>query len=274
MMGWELPEKHETPGGVVRWARQGEGPPVVLLHGTPFSSVVWRDIAPALATRHEVFVWDMLGYGQSEMRAGQDVSLRAQQEIFVSLLDRWGLDSPAVVAHDFGGAVSLRAALLSGRHYARLALINVVAVAPWGSGFFRLAREHEAVFGQLPDYMHEAVVRSHLATATCAGLPDATADALARPWLGADGQAAYYRQIAQADQKFTDEIEPRYSELDLPVLVGWGRNDEWMSAEHGQRLAEAIPGAELRWFDNAGHLVQQDAPAQLVSTLSEFLARA
>jgi hypothetical protein len=50
---------------------------------------------------------------------------------------------------------------------------------------------------------------------------------LVAPWLGSDGQQAFYRQIAQADQAHTDEIEPRYRELDLPVLVVWGQEDTW-----------------------------------------------
>src|SRR5699024_6047903 len=82
MGNWSLPARFDTRGGVVRWGRQGSGPPVVLLHGTPFSSVVWREVAAALAERHEVYVWDMLGYGQSDMHAEHDVSLGAQQEIF------------------------------------------------------------------------------------------------------------------------------------------------------------------------------------------------
>ncbi len=271
MADWVLPEEFETPGGVVRWARWGSGTPVVLLHGTPFSSVVWRDVARALAHRHEVYVWDMLGYGQSDMHDGQDVSLGAQHQVFAALLDHWGLVSPDVVAHDFGGAVALRAALLSGRRYARLALMDAVALGPWGSPFFRLARKYEPAFAGIPGYMHEAMVRSYIATASHGGLSASMADELAHPWLGTVGQPAFYRQIAQADQRFTDEIESRYGELDCPVLVGWGRQDTWLSPDHGRRLADALPDADLRWFEDAGHLVQIDAPAQVASALHEFL---
>jgi alpha/beta hydrolase family protein len=71
---------HGAASGEVRWERlgNGAGEPVVLLHGTPFSSYVWRDIAGALAQRYEVYVWDMPGYGASAKAAGQDVSLAAQ----------------------------------------------------------------------------------------------------------------------------------------------------------------------------------------------------
>ncbi|TKG66665.1 alpha/beta fold hydrolase [Prauserella endophytica] len=272
MAGWELPERYETPGGTVRWARFGEGPPVVLLHGTPFSSCVWRDVGRALAAHHEVYVWDMLGYGRSDMRAGQDVSLRAQAEIFAALLEHWDLGEPSVVAHDFGGAVSLRARLLHGAAYARLALVDVVALAPWGSPFFRLVAGNAPVFERLPPNLHRALVREYVGTASGPGLHPATLDALVEPWLGEEGQAAFYRQIAQADQRYTDEIEPRLGELDLPVLVCWGTADSWLPLERGKDLASRIPGARLTLLDGAGHLAQEDAPARLTGALTEFLS--
>lgn len=55
-MGWELSERFESARGTVRWASFGQGDPVVLMHGTPFSSYVWRDIAAALSDRYQVFV--------------------------------------------------------------------------------------------------------------------------------------------------------------------------------------------------------------------------
>lgn len=63
---------HTSPSGAVHWEAQGEGEPVVLLHGTPFSSFIWREIAPALARDHQVFTFDLPGYGRSERRPGQD----------------------------------------------------------------------------------------------------------------------------------------------------------------------------------------------------------
>ncbi len=93
-MSWDLEEEFETPDGCVRWTSLGNGDPVVLLHGSPFSSFLWRDIAPALARTREVFVWDMLGYGQSDKHDGQDVSLTAQGKLFTKLLEHWGLSRP------------------------------------------------------------------------------------------------------------------------------------------------------------------------------------
>ena len=97
-------------------------------------------------------------------------------------------------------------------------------------------------------------------------------EALVSPWLDARGQAAFYRQIAQADQAYTDEIEHLYPELDLPVLVIWGREDSWIPADRAHRLVALIPGAQLRLVEGAGHLIQLDQPAALATTLTRWLS--
>ncbi|MEV0977810.1 alpha/beta hydrolase [Streptomyces sp. NPDC049915] len=273
MSEWQLPETFRSTSGGVRWRSLGRvgRDPVVLLHGTPFSSYVWRAIARALAHHYQVFVWDMPGYGASAKFAGQDVSLAAQGRIFTELLAHWGLDEPLVIAHDFGGAVSLRAHLLHGARYRALALVDPVALGPWGSPFFRLVGGHSQVFEQLPPALHHALVREYVSSASSPGLHPAVLDRLTEPWVGDPGQAAFYRQIAQADQLYTDEVQDRYGEIDIPTLVCWGEDDTWIPVAKGRELAARIPGARLEPIAGAGHLVQEDAPAELTVALLAFL---
>ncbi|BDH05901.1 alpha/beta fold hydrolase [Streptomyces seoulensis] len=275
MSDWHLSETFRSTSGGVRWDSLGQPgqDPVVLLHGTPFSSYVWRAVARALARHHQVFVWDMPGYGTSEMSDGQDVSLAAQGRVFTELLAHWGLDEPKVIAHDFGGAVALRAHLLHGARYRALALVDPVALAPWGSPFFRLVGEHSKVFEQLPPPLHQALVREYISSASSPGLRPTLLDRLVRPWLGDPGQAAFYRQIAQADQLHTDEVQERYGEIDLPTLICWGQDDTWIPPAKGRELAARIPGARLEPVTGAGHLVQEDAPAELTAALIAFCHR-
>lgn len=270
---WVLSESFASSAGTVRWTGLGDmaTPPVVLLHGTPFSSVVWRGIAGALSGRFRVYVWDMPGYGQSEMTAGQDVSLAAQGQVFAELLAHWGLDEPAVVAHDFGGAAALRAYLLHGARYRRLVLVDPVAVAPWESEFFTLVRDNADVFSRLPPFLHAALVREYIGSATARGLRSETLDALAAPWLTERGRPAFYRQIAQADQRHTDEVQPMYPKVAAPTLIVWGAEDTWIRPDRGEVLAGLIPSARLHVISGAGHLVQEDAPAELVAQLLAFL---
>ncbi|KUO17663.1 alpha/beta fold hydrolase [Streptomyces dysideae] len=270
---WKLTRTFPSAAGDVRWDRLGDPgrPPVVLLHGTPFSSYVWRALARSLARHYQVFVWDMPGYGASEKAAGQDVSLAAQGRVFSELLSHWGLAEPLVVAHDFGGAVALRAHLLHGARYQALALVDPVALAPWGSPFFRLVGEHSDVFERFPPALHRALVREYVASASSPGLHPAVLDRLVEPWLDDPGQAAFYRQIAQADQRYTDEIQGRYTEIGMPTLVCWGEDDTWIPVAKGRELAALLPGARWEPIAGAGHLVQEDAPAELTAALIAFL---
>ena len=266
-----LTEVFSWRGREVRWERMGSGPDVVFCHGTPWSSQLWRPHGEALARYFTVHLWDMPGYGQSSKDAQHRVSLDCQAELFADLLSHWGVVAPRVVAHDFGGAVALRAHLLHGVAFTSLALVDVVALAPWGSDFFRLVREHADVLAALPPVIHEGALRAYIAGASHAGVSSAAMTALVSPWLDEVGQAAFYRQIAQADQVYTDEIEHLYSQVDLPVLVVWGREDTWIPVDRAHRLAATIPGARLEVIEGAGHLIQLDQPAALATTLARWL---
>ncbi len=271
---WVLRERFPTDEGEMAWDRLGAGPPVVLVHGTPWSSWTWRRAAPCLAERFSVYVFDLLGFGASEKRPGQDVSLAAHGARLVALLEHWALDRPAVIAHDIGGATTLRAHLLHERPVSALALIDVVALRPWGSPFYRLVREHTAVFEQLPAAIHQGVLRAYVRTAHPRTLDRAVEDVLIAPWLGVDGQSAFYRQIAHGDQRHTDEIEPLYGRITAPTLVIWGEADPWLPVAHGVELARRIPSARLEVLRSAGHLVQEDRPDELLRLLREHLGLA
>ena len=265
MTEWDVPETYVFEDQEVRYGVAGTGAPLVLVHGTPFSSVVWRRIAPYLTPHRRVHWFDLLGYGRSEMRAGQDVSLGVQNRVLAALLDHWGLDAPDVVAHDFGGATALRAHLLDGRDYRSLLLIDPVAISPWGSPFVQVARGHEDAFGALPPYIHDAILRAYIGGAVHRPLVDEDMRRYLDPWLGETGQAAFYRQVAQMSDRFTTEVEGRYGEIRCPVSILWGAEDGWIPAERGETLAARIPGARLQVVPAAGHLMQEDAPEAIVA---------
>lgn len=275
MADWHLNHTYRSAQGELRWDRFGNpgGEVVVLLHGTPFSSFIWRDIADALAPHHLVYIWDMPGYGLSEKSERQDLSLDALGEVFSRLLEHWELTEPSVIAHDSGAAVALGAHLLHGARYRRLALVDAVALSPWGSPFFRLVGEHADIFDRLPAELNRALIEEYVNSASSPGLRSATREALIEPWTSEGGQSAFYRQIKQrlSDETYTDHIQDRYHTLDIPVLVCWGTDDTWIPINRGRELADQIPTAQLREIAGAGHLIQEDKPAQLATALLAFL---
>jgi pimeloyl-ACP methyl ester carboxylesterase len=92
------------------------------------------------------------------------------------------------------------------------------------------------------------------------------------PWLGPIGQAAYYRQVAQFDERYTREIEPRYGEILTPTLVLWGDRDAWLAPEFGRRLADAMPNARLVPIPGGGHFVPEDQPGSVSQALAPFFS--
>ncbi|MEM6423243.1 MAG: alpha/beta fold hydrolase, partial [Pseudomonadota bacterium] len=124
-MAWSLPHRFETAAGIVAAGQAGSGPALVLAHGWPWSSYAWHRVIPALAEHFTVFWYDMPGYGQSDKSPEQPTSLDVQGAVFAEMLGHFRVERPLVVAHDMGGAATLRAHLLHRRDYARYVLMNV-----------------------------------------------------------------------------------------------------------------------------------------------------
>lgn len=265
----ELPNRSKFEGQSVAWGCIGDGDPLVMIHGTPFSSQVWRNIAPYVATRRKVYFFDLLGYGQSEQKEGQDVSLGVQNRLLAHLLREWDLEAPSVLCHDFGVTTALRGYYLDGLRYRDITLFDAVALAPWGTPFARHVRHHEQAFAGMPAYAHDAMLGAYLQTAAYKTLAATVLNLHRDPWRGPIGQAAFYRQIAQFDQIFTDEIEPSYGPIDCPIQILWGEQDAWVPLSQGRRLADLMTGGRIRIIPGAGHLLQEDAPEAIVAAILE-----
>jgi len=260
-------ERYKFNDQLVAWGSIGEGDPIVLIHGTPFSSQVWRKIAPLLAKDRKVFYFDLLGYGQSEMHDGQDVSLGIQNELLVRMISEWNLNEPEILCHDFGAATALRSYYKNELRYKKVTIFDAVAIAPWGSPFVQHVRKHESALSGLPSYAHDALLAAYIQGAVYSDLSQATMNIYMSPWQGDVGQAAFYRQIAQMDQLYTDEVEKLYGPMDCPVQILWGENDEWIPPSQGQKLADNLSNGEITLVPNAGHLLQEDAPEAIIAAL-------
>jgi len=268
---WDLPDRFETSAGMVAAGRTGDGPALVLAHGWPWSSRSWHRVIPALAAHFTVYWFDMPGYGQSAKSADQRTSLDVQGRVFAEMLDHWGLSRPRVIAHDFGGATTLRAHLLHGCEFERYILMNVVAMRPWGSAFFDHVGRHVAAFQGLPPHIHAAIVRAYIEGALVSDIAAEDVDALVAPWLTEDGASSFYRQFAQADEAYTAEVEPMFGDLRCPAKILWGEDDPWIPLARGKALHALMPGAEFATLPGVGHLPQLEAPEAVTKAALAFL---
>lgn len=267
---FSLSQTFESTHGTVAFDTFGTGEPLVLIHGTPSSSHLWRNVANELREDWAVYLFDLVGFGHSDKFEGQDVSLKAQGEAFSELLDYWDLDSVNVVGHDYGAGTTLRAHLKHDHAFRAIAILDGVVRKPWVTPFSQLVREHVEVFQAVPAHIHRQLLIGHIQSAIHEDMTESELEPYLSPWIGENGQPAYYRQVAQFNERYTDEIEPEYASISTPTLVAWGEQDEWIDIEIGRWLHEQIPGSEFQTIPNAGHFAPEDNPARIATMLDDF----
>ncbi|MBA3741152.1 MAG: alpha/beta hydrolase [Chloroflexi bacterium] len=268
---WGLARRAELSRGTVAWDVFGAGPPVVLVHGTPSWSYLWRNVVPGLAREFTVHVFDLPGYGDSPAPSDGNVSIATHATTLVELLDFWALEAPAAAGHDIGGAILLRAHLIHQRALQRLVLIDAVALAPWITPTTRHIQAHLDVYGTMPNEIFDRVAAAHLRTAVHGDFDESAFDAYHGRWRGVQGQAAYLHRVAHFDEEHTRQFEPLLGTIRVPALVVWGANDEWLDQALARRLGALIPRSAIRLIAGAGHFAMEDAPAEVTQTLLEFL---
>jgi pimeloyl-ACP methyl ester carboxylesterase/formiminotetrahydrofolate cyclodeaminase len=268
---WRLSQRASLPEGDIAFDTFGQGPPVVLVHGTPSWSYLWRRVVPGLSDRFTVYVFDLLGYGHSEPKE-QDVSIAVQTHLLTELIGLWELEAPAIAGHDIGGAIVLRSHLLDGVPFSRIALVDAVVLRPWMTPTTRHMQAHLAVYRTMPTHIYERVAAAHIATAVHHPMDEATFEQYFARWRGKDGQEAYLHKVAQFDEEYTAEFEPLLGSVEAPVRIIWGERDAWLDPAFARRLHGLLPDSDLKLIPDAGHLVMEDAPEELTRELRDFFA--
>ena len=265
---------------------EGSGPAVLLLHGCPFASFVWRRLIPQLAPTHRCIAPDLLGLGDTETPPGADWSLLAQAETMIRLLDSLGIERAHVLGHDHGGAV---AQVLAARHATRvdrLVLTDAEAYDNWPSAQERpFVRITQIPFlGDLVLWLwsRRVVLRATLVRAkavydartlsrefidllVCANLGDRRRRAKTKRFIA--------EQFDPGNNRVTLDILDGLRRFDHPTLLIWAENDAHFGPEWGERLRRDIPGAQrLERLPSTGHLLMEERPEKFAELLREFLA--
>lgn len=261
---------HRIAAGV-----HGVGEPLVLVHGTPAHSIIWRDLLPRLTSAgFNVHIYDLLGYGASERPLSADTSIAAQAELLIGLLDHWQLASTHVFGHDIGGALSLRAAFSHAERFRSLSIADICSYDSWPSPRWRGIRDNYRQYAVLDASQHAQILTRQLEMAVFnkSQMTGTLLQQYLAPIVGVVGQPAFYQhQIAHYDARYTDDFALRLPELRLPVQILWGENDEWQPVSYAYRLQGDIPGARLQVIPQAGHFLMEDAPETLAQQLVAFI---
>jgi 2-hydroxymuconate-semialdehyde hydrolase len=244
-------------------------PAVVLLHGFPTSSYLWRSFAPLFAPWMHVVAPDLLGCGDSE-KADAPLGIEAQAGYVREVLDALGVERFAVVGHGIGGGIAQLLALGGGVE--AMVLMDSVAFDEWPSD---MVREAQAQAGAVEST--EALTTALVRTALELGLGHrerVTEDDLAeyvRPWSGADGAAACRRFLHAMDGRGLVGSGPALEALGIPAFLLWGEDDPFVPVAVAERLADALPMSTLAVLPGCRHFLPEDAAETVAPLMFEYL---
>jgi len=246
----------------------GEGDPVVFLHGIPTNSYLFREQFEAVAAERRAIAPDMIGYGNSEMTDGFDRSIRAQEVAVRDLIDQLGFETVDFVGHDLGGGVGLRYAARSPEAIDHLVLSNSVAYDSWpiqtitDLGLPETARETsvEELQGMLDGLFRQTLMGEDQ--------DEAFLDGMKTPWASETGVTSVVRNASATNTSHTTEVDP--SNVTAETLLLWGTEDEFQPIKWAERLEGDIDSCELVGLE-ANHWVPEDRREAFTDHLTEFL---
>jgi len=151
-------------------------------------------------------------------------------------------------------------------------LIDSVALRPWITPTTRHMKVHLDAYETIPTETFEAVVASHLGTATYRAMDEPTLATYLDQWRGEFGQRLYLQNTTQLDEKDTADFEPLLPTITVPVRIIWGEQDAWLPPATAERLHELIPGSDLVLLPDTGHFAMEDSPQEVAATLFDFFS--
>jgi haloalkane dehalogenase len=272
------PNYFEWEGLRLHYVDEGSGRPILLLHGEPDWSYLYRRMLPILAARFRVVAPDYAGFGRSDKPT--DIAWYSYDRHVASvaaLIEHLGLEAITLVVQDWGGPIGLRAAVESRERFARLVVMNtgLFTGADWPTpGFLRWRAFAERTGLDLPvgRVMQASVVRP---------LDQATLAAYEAPWPVRESKAgvAAFPLLVPISQVHPDAgvlrgVADELRAWPVPALVAWSDQDPVFTPEHGRAMAEALPGADGVWVvEGAGHMLQEDRGEAIAERIVEWMAR-
>ncbi len=274
------PHQFETGEGRLSYVDEGNGPPVVLVHGTPTWSFLYRKLIPPLvAAGHRVIAPDHLGFGLSDKPVTAAYRPEDHARRLALLLEALDLRELTLVVHDFGGPIGLSYAIERPDRVARLVVTNTWLWPLDGDPrIVRGSRLAGGAFGRLLYTRLNASPRWLVP----AGFADRTrlSPAVHRQYLAPFPDPASRRplwEFARAllgSSAWYDGLWRQRGRLQgKPALLVWGMRDASFGTAYLARWQEALPDAETVALPDAGHFVQEEGATELASHLAAFLRR-
>jgi haloalkane dehalogenase len=288
---WPFPPRFfEAEGGRLHYVDEGDGRPVVLLHGNPAWSYLYRRFIPALRQAGcRAIAIDLLGFGRSDKPADPAAyTIERHAQRLASVLDSLDLRGACLVVHDWGGPIGLPWAVGNPDRVARLMILNTFAPAlpgPMGKGLtLRLLRTRG--LGELIATRRDGLTEDFLLGAGTRHRKERLDDDAKRAYraphpdrASRTGVLAFPRQVPLEAGGPVAELTRRTEEglrrdfADRPAQICWGMRDVLFGERVLDLWRDVLPGAPVLRLEDAGHFIQEDAHERVIPALLELLER-
>lgn len=273
-----------APGGKIAFTDHGpdDAPVIVLLHGVPTSSWMYRKVVPGLQQNLRVITVDQLGYGSSEKpdRKTTDYSAAAQANRIEALLASRGVSEYSILMHDMGGLVAWEMLNAHADKVQNLVVLNTIVGQ---TGFAHPNMEGGFLTSQL--------MKAYTSSLTSAAILDKTFSDLGlkgeyklsedecygyvRPMREGADDALYSFFTGINDDLFTDlsAKHTRWPNYKGDVMVMWGGKDETLTTGQIPTLKAGfnIPDSQIHIYENNAHFLAEEIPDEIVSKVTAFI---
>lgn len=262
---------------------EGSGPPLVMVHGNPTWSFFFRNLVLALRDRYRVIVPDHIGCGLSDKPPFKEYSYHLADRVsdLNQFLNELELPEVTLVAHDWGGAVGMGAAVARPERFTRFVLMNTAAFrakCPWQIHIGHMPLVGRMLIQGLNVFVREAtrstvVHHERMTPAVRAGLM-APYDS----WANRVGVYGFVNDIpltpAHPTHATLVAIENGLAQFrNRPICLVWGMQDWCFTPDFLDRFIGIFPEAEVHRLPDVGHYLLEDAPEEVAGIVREFLGR-
>jgi pimeloyl-ACP methyl ester carboxylesterase len=263
----------------IAYRQAGQGEPLLLVHGYPLHGMTFRHLVPALARHYTCIVPDLPGLGETEWTSETDFNFAGQARTLREFVDRLGLRSYAILAHDTGGTIARRLTTLDLPRVTKLVLIGTEVPGhrpPWIEFFQKAANPKRTatfkILMRLRWFRH-----SSAAFGGCfhdLSLIDGAFHRLfIEPLLQSDarirGQIHYLRGI---DWQLVDGMRAEHARITIPTLLIWGEQDSVFPIAEARAMARQLPNCKgLAIIPDAKLFVHEERPDEVAKAALDFL---
>jgi len=264
---------------------EGEGDPIVMVHGNPTWSFYYRELIKALSGHYRSIVPDHIGCGLSDKPEVTDYDYRLNSRIddLDNLLDTLTIDEKiTLILHDWGGMIGMAYALRHPEKIRRLVVMNTTAFLPPSAKRIPMRLSIIRSSGPLAALAvlgFNLFAVGALFMASEKGLSSEVKKGLTAPyncWKNRIATLKFVQDIPLAEKdpsyRLAKQVDDQLQTLsNLPMLICWGEHDFVFDHDYLAEWQRRFPQAEVHCFPDAGHYVLEDVPEKIIPLTQDFL---